>query len=89
MKSFLSLLSERREMRASAKCHPEFGCGIEPRASCTIGLCPTDAPLHILLINISVLIWIWFTQGDCVCILTYGRLRSFDFRFDLNKSIKF
>ena len=51
MKSFLSLLSERREMRASEKCHPGFGCGIEPRSSRTEGVCATDAPLHILTLH--------------------------------------
>ena len=30
MKSFLSLLSERREMRASEKCHPGLGVGSNP-----------------------------------------------------------
>ena len=49
MKSFLSLLSERREMRVSKKCHPGFGCGIEPRSSHTEGVCATNAPLHIHL----------------------------------------
>ncbi len=38
---FLSLLSERREMRASEKCHSEFGCRIEPRSSCTVVMCAT------------------------------------------------
>ncbi len=47
MKLFLSLLSERREMRASEKCHPGIGCWIEPRSSRTEGMCATDAPLHI------------------------------------------
>jgi hypothetical protein len=47
MKSFLSLLSERREMRASEKCHPGIGCRIKPRSSHTEGVCATDAPLHI------------------------------------------
>ncbi len=37
--SFLSLLSERREMRASEKCHPRFGCRIEPRSSHTGVVC--------------------------------------------------
>jgi hypothetical protein len=39
--SFLSLLSERREMRASEKCHPGFGFRIEPRSSCTGVVCAT------------------------------------------------
>jgi hypothetical protein len=29
------------------KCHPGFGCGIEPRSSPTKGVCATNAPLHI------------------------------------------
>ena len=47
MKSFLSLLPERREMRASKKCRPGSGCRIEPRSSRTKGVCATEAPLHI------------------------------------------
>jgi hypothetical protein len=34
-------------MRVSEKCHPGFGCGIEPRSSCTEGMCATNVPLHI------------------------------------------
>ncbi len=41
MKSFLSLLSERREMRAFEKCQPGSGCRIEPRSSCTGVVCAT------------------------------------------------
>ncbi len=44
---FLSLLSERRAMRASEKCHPGLGYKIEPRSTCTKGVCATDALLHI------------------------------------------
>ncbi len=50
MKSFLSLLSEIREMRASQKCYPGFGCGIKPRSSSIEGVCATDAPLHIHIV---------------------------------------
>ena len=45
-------MSERREMRVfPKKCHPGFGCRIEPRSSRTEGVCATDAPLHILTLH--------------------------------------
>ncbi len=38
MKSFLSLLSERMEMRDSEKCRPGIWCRIKPRSSRTDGI---------------------------------------------------
>ncbi len=47
MKSFLSLLPERREMRASEKCHPGLGVGSNP-SPIAPELCMLPcAPLHI------------------------------------------
>ncbi len=55
MKSFLSLLPERREMRASKKCYPGFGYRIKPRSSCTGVVCATvcvTPHLHFMM-------WMW------------------------------
>ena len=64
MKLFLSLLSERREMRASKKCHPGFGCRIKPRSSCTRVLCATVCatphPYYLLISNLGQIVWIPF-----------------------------
>ena len=70
----LSLLSERREMSASEKCHPGIGCWIEPRSSCTEGVCATDAPLHIHC---------YFITG---CKTIYSRKCTFPFNYDNQSS---
>ncbi len=41
-------------MRVSKKCHPGYGCRIEPRSSCTEGVCSTNAPLNIQ-VNLQLL----------------------------------
>ncbi len=53
---FLSLLSERREMIASKKCHPGFGCRIKPRSSRTGVMCATlcATPHHLR----SIISWL-------------------------------
>ncbi len=58
--SFLSLLPERREMIASQKCHPGFGCRIKPRSSRTVAmcatLCATPHPLRLIISWLSRLL---------------------------------
>jgi hypothetical protein len=66
MKSSLSLLSERREIRASEKCHPGFGCRIEPTGVVCATVCATPHPQDILKFKIFVFLEVleWYNLNS-------------------------